>query len=356
MRAGITPRAGVLALLLQGCAVGGNTHLRELAASPRGVHIDIRLIDEAQFGAELLAVGGTALYLAGPDSVEVVAFRQIARGEAPNLKLRWTGRPTARVLQRLTLHSRFPQGMSDEIWQRLSAASQLRVTLRSATEQYRDYRQAVRDGYRRIGPAFPGMGEHWVNVPLLLRHELNPAHPTMLTYFTTLNGVRQLTGAGFAVALELGGTPPDYPAGSDAWHFHAGTIEDESFREGSEPRMTGMQLAVVHAWVWVDNPAGLFARDNWALPYLQARQTPPALPTPDAARGLSAAGAGSDFFRARWLVAGKDSATVRRLLTRHREDVQQLLGMATTGAQREEGLARLWVRLCEAAGDCPHAH
>jgi hypothetical protein len=29
----------------------------------------------------------------------------------------------------------------------------------------------------------------------------------------------------------------------------------------------GPRIAVLHAWLWLDNPAGLFATDNWALPW-----------------------------------------------------------------------------------------
>lgn len=39
----------------------------------------------------------------------------------------------------------------------------------------RDRHQAAVIGYRPIGPDFPGMGEHWISVPLLLDGSIDPA-------------------------------------------------------------------------------------------------------------------------------------------------------------------------------------
>jgi hypothetical protein len=36
--------------------------------------------------------------------------------------------------------------------------------------------------------------------------------------------------------------------------------------DGSDPEM---RLAVLHAWIWSANPAGVFATDNWSLPFLR---------------------------------------------------------------------------------------
>ena len=66
--------------------------------------------------------------------------------------------------------------------------------VREATERYRDRSRAIADGYRPIGPDFPGMGEHWISVPLLLRGEVDRARPPILEY-ATLENEATLVGA-----------------------------------------------------------------------------------------------------------------------------------------------------------------
>ena len=56
------------------------------------------------------------------------------------------------------------------------------------------------------------------------------------------------------------------------WHEHVGSIDEESLlldhaHLGGEADGGGPRLAVMHAWVWLPNPAGTFATDNWALPF-----------------------------------------------------------------------------------------
>lgn len=43
----------------------------------------------------------------------------------------------------------------------------------------------------------------------------------------------------------------------------------------------------MHAWVWVSNPDGVFADENWALPYLRVGLQPPARIDPHTARALA---------------------------------------------------------------------
>jgi hypothetical protein len=52
----------------------------------------------------------------------------------------------------------------------------------------------------------------------------------------------------------------------------------------------GPRIAVLHAWVWLDNPDGLLATDNWALPYARLGYgAPPAGASRAAARALALA-------------------------------------------------------------------
>jgi hypothetical protein len=45
-------------------------------------------------------------------------------------------------------------------------------------------------------------------------------------------------------------------------------------------------LTMVHAWVWLDNPAGMFAQHHTSLPYLRAGLSVPDSPSVEAATGI----------------------------------------------------------------------
>ena len=53
---------------------------------------------------------------------------------------------------------------------------------RSGTERYRDQQAAIEDGFRVVGPDFPGMGEHWIHIGRLLQARFDPARPSLLQY------------------------------------------------------------------------------------------------------------------------------------------------------------------------------
>src|SRR6476619_3792405 len=80
-------------------------------------------------------------------------------------------------------------GAGDEVG-RFAAA------VRTATERYRDRSAASADGYRRIGPDFPSMGEHWLNVSLAVRAEVDPLHPPILAY-VSVAGKTVLAGVAY---------------------------------------------------------------------------------------------------------------------------------------------------------------
>ncbi len=227
---------------------------------------------------------------------------------------------------------------------------------RAATERYREPSVALAAGYRRLGPDFPGMGEHWVNAALLVNGVRDVAHPPILEY-AILEGRRTLIGITYAVLVtDVVDVPPDFPVPASAWHFHGGTLDEESFilsHEGlGHAVAAGPRIAVLHAWVWLENPAGVFTTDNWALPFARFGLAPPPDAPEASARGAALAGGGDAYLTALVRVAGQlDSAGdagVREVLAREREAI----GARLVTAQRRgsltpadiEWLAEAWQR------------
>lgn len=200
-----------------------------------------------------------------------------------------------------------------------TAAAAFVERARRATERFKDIEVAIAESYIRVGPDFPAMGEHWVSGELIMKAELDPTRPAILTYIP-VDGRRILTGAVYALALRAGEQPPATFAGQ--WHDHVGTVDEESLLFGHD-RMSGdddLRLVVMHAWLWADNPAGMFATDNWTLPFLRIGLLPPSSATPSVARALSLVSA-DDFHRRLFVSAGEldagETAAVEALLARH---------------------------------------
>jgi hypothetical protein len=79
-----------------------------------------------------------------------------------------------------------------------------------------------------------------------------------------------------------------------ARHAHQGPSNG-----GSHGERSGTTVALLHAWIWLENPAGPFAADNWALPFARLGYAPPAALAPDAARALSLLSGGDVYYRER---------------------------------------------------------
>ena len=151
--------------------------------------------------------------------------------------------------------------------------------VRAATERYRDQSAAVADGYRRIGPDFPSMGEHWLSVSLAVRAEVDPLHPPILEY-VTVAGKPVLAGVAYTQLVRDAPPQAPIPAPAGAWHFHQGSVDEESFvlshaGQVAAGNSAGPRIGVLHAWLWLENPAGLFATANWALPWRRMEISPP---------------------------------------------------------------------------------
>lgn len=185
-----------------------------------------------------------------------------------------------------------------------TAVREFVATVREATARFRDRAQAVIAGYRPIGPDFPGMGEHWISVPLLLEGALDPARPPILEY-AEIGGAMTLTGAAFAVLVPADSAPPTagLPVGAEAWHYHGGTVDEESFvlghAHGAHARRDRPRMAVLHVWAWLDNPDGPFATDNWALPFARlGLPLPMVAPRREVAHALALAAGGERYYLA----------------------------------------------------------
>ena len=133
------------------------------------------------------------------------------------------------------------------------------------------------------------MGEHWANGEIVVRGEFDARRPGLLTY-ARVNGVPTLTGVVYALPLADSEAPPPFPFDRSHWHDHIGTVEDESLllaHDAPHGPTGGLRLAVLHAWIWLDNPDGTFVTDNWALPYARLGLRAPATAPGGAARALA---------------------------------------------------------------------
>jgi hypothetical protein len=150
---------------------------------------------------------------------------------------------------------------------------------RQATAKYQDVHVAEAEGYQLVGPDVPGMGVHFVltlepkrfdiEKPPILLYQKTPAAPGGYT----LAGVSYLWDA----AEGADGQPldPPFPKSLARWHRHGnicvlahlenphGLTEAQCREQGG--RFIAESQWLVHAWIWKDNPAGVFSPENPAL-------------------------------------------------------------------------------------------
>ena len=116
--------------------------------------------------------------------------------------------------------------------------------VRAATEKYQDVTRAIADGYVDAKIVMQSMGHHYLNASLL-DDRFDPERPELLVYAPE-GGRLRLVAVEFAVPLDRAATPPAGFAGTgDTWD-----------------RNTKYGLWTLHAWVWLDNAAGVFTAQN----------------------------------------------------------------------------------------------
>ncbi len=232
------------------------------------------------------------------------------------------------------------------IWGPDTSGANLVAAARLGSERYRDRGTAIADGFRRVGPDFPGMGEHWVHTGRLVAGILDPRAPTILSY-VSVRGQPVLVGVGYALPLREGEPMPRFPAGD--WHEHGGTIDDASFLpvHGGGNTPTGrIHLAVLHAWVWSENPHGVFATENTRLPFLRAGVAMPAEVPVEAARAVALGFGGEAYYQAAVARASREdslgSADAETLLAAAAERARQLVSTSGEGRFPILELVSLW--------------
>ncbi|HVH09504.1 MAG TPA: hypothetical protein VM736_06885 [Gemmatimonadales bacterium] len=233
---------------------------------------------------------------------------------------------------------------------------------RTGTARFRDPTSALVAGYRPIGPETPAMGQHWLNPALLVEGRLDPASPQVLEY-ATIAGHRTLVGVAYAIPLGPSEAPPDQPLPGHLWHTHEGTVDEESLasRHDGSGSAQGDRVAVLHAWVWLENPAGPFAAENWALPYVRLGLAPPREASAAATLAAQALALGSgpaDFSEvAVRLGVRPDSGRVValvQLLSASRDSViewrRRRVSTDSVSATETAWLTGVWTRLAETFG------
>jgi len=233
---------------------------------------------------------------------------------------------------------------------------------RASSAPYRDPEAAIAAGYRPLGPDFPGMGRHWINPRLLVEGRVDVSRPPILEY-ASVDGQLTLVGVAYAKLVSGDEVPDEFPVDDGAWHFHSGSVDEEGLLRGHEglegSHHTGPRIALLHAWVWLENPGGLFATDNWALPFARLGLVPEQGVLPAAAKALSLASGGARFFEAVIRAVGApdslDLATVRLALERYQALVDEIRPAAASPrrltAEDLSCLADLWGQLwAEIAG------
>src|SRR5690348_15128838 len=88
----------------------------------------------------------------------------------------------------------------------------------------------------------------------------------------------------------------------------------------------GARIAMLHAWLWFDSPAGMFVSDCWVLPFVRGGlPAPSSAPSAAAGRAMSLLTGGDVFYTALAQAMGEpgpaDSAVIRDTVARYRREV-----------------------------------
>ena len=225
-------------------------------------------------------------------------------------------------------------------------------TIRKASLRFQNINEAIAAGYRLVGPDFPGMGEHWVNVRQVVQRDLDLASPAVLSY-VKIGRDQILTGVAYTWPLRPAEAPPDFIT-SGIWHTHKGSIDEETLvlnPRGMTHGGNDHQLAMVHAWVWVDNPAGVFEQDNWALPFLRLGLPVPDHVPPQAGKALHLVSNGIDYYMGLIDLAGAPSVVEERKIRSAMENARTaVVSWRNANAQSNaihasgvEQLVKVWI-------------
>ena len=122
-------------------------------------------------------------------------------------------------------------------------------TLQRVTARYHDINTAINDDFVLLHPCEVRgdegpVGTVYVNIARLTDGVIDPESPDALIYEPARNGDLRLVGVEFAIPQTMtGGVPPT---------FLGATFQNED----------EFGVFALHAWVWRNNPEGLFAETN----------------------------------------------------------------------------------------------
>ena len=116
---------------------------------------------------------------------------------------------------------------------------------RAATAKYQDLSRALADGYVDAKIVMQQMGYHYLNASLL-DDKFESDKPEILVYAPDASGRMKLVAVEYAVPLDKSTSAPEGFAGSaDTWSAN-----------------TKYGLWTLHAWLYQQNPAGMFNPTN----------------------------------------------------------------------------------------------
>ena len=223
------------------------------------------------------------------------------------------------------------------------------MAARRATERYRSLEAAIADGFRRTGPDMPTLGEHWVSLSRIASGGVDPDNPPVLIYVRR-QGSPVLAGIAYTALLGAGEAFPDAPVPARYWHEHNGSVAEEilPLSHGAHRLpANGTRLAVAHAWVWLENPAGVWESDHWALPWQRLGISVDTI-VPNASRAAALMSGGDEYYANVIGVPAARAAHVRSLLEAARDSVAMLVrGATSVDAAGQVAIAAIWARAAE---------
>ena len=152
-------------------------------------------------------------------------------------------------------------------------------TVRDATAKYTDIAVALEEGYLQTTEDVPNMGAHFIHPVRALDGLFNPAEPEILMYTGDQKTGWRLVGTSFVLPREQVGDdhPQAFIGQLDNWHVHYSLCTGpNSISRSTTAEMCAEENGVwlpsygwmIHAWVWEENPMGVFSMWNPSVPPL----------------------------------------------------------------------------------------
>ncbi len=151
------------------------------------------------------------------------------------------------------LEEEFIESFDFKIEKAESAEDQLEM-LTKAMRRFHNFEVAVAQGYIQVSPLVPGMGIHFAK-PEYVDMNFEVLKPEILVYHPDENGIMQFVAAEYLIpipdcdpAIEYSGPPEGFIGSEDIWSVNCAA--------------GGWTL---HAWIGLENEAGVFMPTNPAL-------------------------------------------------------------------------------------------